>query len=124
LKKAPGSKKRKNKANGDSATASETKTSNGDASSKTTVTKDTPSAPSRSNTSTPTPSAPNGIKNASTAMLTARVLEEENEKKKRRKLMGANDNISSLFKKDSKDTQYKNTDFMTRGFSLPAASKK
>ncbi|OJJ02878.1 hypothetical protein ASPVEDRAFT_53472 [Aspergillus versicolor CBS 583.65] len=124
LKKAPGSKKRKNKANGDSATASETKTSNGDASSKTTVTKDTPSAPSRSNTSTPTSSAPNGIKNASTAMLTARVLEEENEKKKRRKLMGANDNISSLFKKDSKDTQYKNTDFMTRGFSLPAASKK
>ncbi|KAL4930697.1 uncharacterized protein BDV17DRAFT_289544 [Aspergillus undulatus] len=122
LKKAPGSKKRKNKGNGESTATAEAKVPNGD-SSKTTLSKDTSSAPSRSNTSTPTPSAPNGIKNAATAMLTARVLEEENEKKKRRKLMGANDNISSLFTKESKDGKYKNTDFMTRGYSLPNARK-
>ncbi|KAL4921603.1 DUF602-domain-containing protein [Aspergillus aurantiobrunneus] len=121
LKKAPGSKKRKNKANGDST--SEAK-ANQESSSKPTLSKDPSTVTSRSNTSTPTPSAPNGIKNAATAMLTARVLEEENEKKKRRKLMGANDNISSLFTKDSKDGQFKNTDFMTRGYSLPAASRK
>ncbi|KAL4788244.1 Rtf2 RING-finger-domain-containing protein [Aspergillus varians] len=124
LKKAPGSKKRKNKGNGDSTAASETKTPNVESTSKSsTLPKSTPGT-SRSNTSTPTPSAPNGIKNAATAMLTARVLEEENEKKKRRKLMGASDNISSLFTKDPKGPQFKNTDFMTRGFSMPATSKK
>ncbi|KAL4808475.1 DUF602 domain protein [Aspergillus unguis] len=115
LKKAPGSKKRKNKGTGD-----ETKAVNGDSAKP----KDTSAAAtSRSNTSTPTPTAPNGIKNAATAMLTARVLEEENEKKKRRKLMGASDNISSLFTKENKDGKYKNTDFMTRGYSMPATRK-
>ncbi|KAL4959140.1 uncharacterized protein BDV14DRAFT_17483 [Aspergillus stella-maris] len=121
LKKAPGSKKRKNKGNGDSTTTTESKGSNRDVS-KSTTSKEANSA-SRSNTSTPTPSAPNGIKNAATALLTAKVLEEENEKKKRRKLMGANDNISSLFTKESKDGKFKNTDFMTRGFSLPSTRK-
>ncbi|KAB8270811.1 Rtf2 RING-finger-domain-containing protein [Aspergillus minisclerotigenes] len=103
LKKAPGSKKRKKQANGDSA--------------------ETEGA-SRSNTSTPKPSASNGIKHAATAMLTARVLEEENEKKKRRKMMGLNENLDSLFTKDSKDGKMNNADFMTRGFTLPAGSRK
>ncbi|KAL5337074.1 Rtf2 RING-finger-domain-containing protein [Aspergillus crustosus] len=124
LKKAPGSKKRKKNGNGDSAIISEIKTSgsNGDAS-KTSLPKDISSANSRSNASTPTPSAPVGIKHAATAMLTARVLEEEKEKKKRRKLVAANDNLSSLFTKDADKGRF-NTDFMTRGFSVPAASKK
>ncbi|KAL4936526.1 hypothetical protein BDV06DRAFT_227824 [Aspergillus oleicola] len=121
LKKAPGSKKRKNKGNGDSAATAESKGLNGDLS-KSTTSKDANPA-SRSNTSTPTPSAPQGIKNAGTALLTAKVLEEENEKKKRRKLMGANDNISSLFTKESKDGKFKNPDFMTRGYSLPSTRK-
>ncbi|KAL4900502.1 hypothetical protein BDW74DRAFT_92991 [Aspergillus multicolor] len=127
LKKAPGSKKRKNKGNGEAttipSTAAESNAASREPSAKTILPKDQSSiSASRSNASTPTPFAPNGIKNAATAMLTARVLEEENEKK-RRKLMGANDNIKSLFTKDSKDAQYKNTDFMTRGFSLPASRK-
>ncbi|KAE8374953.1 Rtf2 RING-finger-domain-containing protein [Aspergillus bertholletiae] len=103
LKKAPGSKKRKKQANGDSA---ETE------------------GVSRSNTSTPKPSASNGIKHAATAMLTARVLEEENEKKKRRKMMGLNENLDSLFTKEPKDGKMNSADFMTRGFTLPAGSRK
>ncbi|OOF93698.1 hypothetical protein ASPCADRAFT_508296 [Aspergillus carbonarius ITEM 5010] len=124
LRKAPGSKKRKKHANGDAievgATASkELKPVTSGAGSR-----EQSATTSRSNTSTPTPGASSGIKNAATALLTARVLEEENEKKKRRKMLGANDNISSLFTKESKDTQAKNTDFMTRGFSLPAVARK
>ncbi|KAE8349244.1 Rtf2 RING-finger-domain-containing protein [Aspergillus coremiiformis] len=113
LKKAPGSKKRKKGANGDSAVEGTAKA------------KEQSAATSRSNTSTPTPGASNGIKNAATAMLTARVLEEENEKKKRRKMIGLNENLESLFTKDSKDgTKTRNVDFMTRGFTLPAGSRK
>lgn len=58
-------------------------------------------------------------------MLTARVLEEENERKKKRK-MGTNENLQSLFTKDSgKDAKTKGTgDFMTRGFSIPAGGKR
>ncbi|KAI2829922.1 hypothetical protein CBS133816_4072 [Aspergillus niger] len=116
LKKAPGSKKRKkNAANGDAADAGkEPKPTE----------KSTSATASRSNTSTPTPGGSSGIKNAATALLTARVLEEENEKKKRRKMLGTSDNISSLFTKETKDGHAKNTDFMTRGYSLPAAARK
>lgn len=81
-------------------------------------------ASSRSNTSTPTPGASNGIKNAATAMLTARVLEEENERKRRRKMMGANDNLDSIFTKDSRDGKSKGNDFMTRGYTIPAAEAR
>ncbi|KAF5862147.1 hypothetical protein ETB97_012132 [Aspergillus alliaceus] len=112
LKKASGSKKRKKQANGDSA-----ETESGSKS------KENGAAASRSNTSTPTPSASNGIKHAATAMLTARVLEEENEKKKRRKMIGLNENLNSLFTKKDKDGKT-NADFMTRGFTLPANSRK
>lgn len=116
LKKAPGSKKRKkNAANGDATDAGkESKPSE----------KSSSATASRSNTSTPTPGGSSGIKNAATALLTQRVLEEENEKKKRRKMLGTSDNISSLFTKESKDAHAKNTDFMRRGFSLPAAARK
>ncbi|KAL2860909.1 uncharacterized protein BJX67DRAFT_386231 [Aspergillus lucknowensis] len=124
LKKAPGSKKRKKNGNVDMAASAETQGLNGELSSKATLIKDPSAATSRSNTSTPTPSVPSGIKNSATAMLTARVLEEENEKKKRRKLTGANDNLNSLFTKESKEGRFKNSDFMTRGYSLPATSRK
>ncbi|PYH71967.1 uncharacterized protein BO88DRAFT_402273 [Aspergillus vadensis CBS 113365] len=116
LKKAPGSKKRKKNAANDDATDAGKESKPAEKSSSATA--------SRSNTSTPTPGGSSGIKNAATALLTQRVLEEENEKKKRRKMLGTSDNISSLFTKESKDAHAKNTDFMTRGFSLPAAARK
>ncbi|RAK99717.1 uncharacterized protein BO80DRAFT_121810 [Aspergillus ibericus CBS 121593] len=124
LKKAPGSKKRKKNANGDAAETGATAGKESKPAASGAGSREQSATASRSNTSTPTPSASNGIKNAATALLTARVLEEENAKKKRRKMLGANDNINSLFTKDNKDTQAKNTDFMTRGFSLPAAARK
>lgn len=111
LKKLPGSKKRKKNATEGTADAS-----NG--------TKETSASHSRSNTSTPVPKDPgNGIKNAATASLTARVLNEENEKKKRRKMMGLNDNIDSLYTKENKDGK-KSGDFMTRGYTIPAAARR
>ena len=71
-----------------------------------------------------TPASTNGIKNAATASLTARVLAEEQEKAKRRKL-DRNDNLKSLFSSKEKDgTKGRNTDFMTRGFSIPAGAKR
>lgn len=87
-----------------------------------------PSATGTPRTSTPQPnsgtSTPSGIKNPPTAMLTARVLEEENEKKKRRKLMGAgaNENLKSLFTQGN--GKGKDADFMTRGFSIPAGARR
>jgi len=76
-----------------------------------------PSLPaSRSGTSTPISS---GIKNAATASLTAKVLEEQEERNKRRKL-GLNDNLKTLFSNTGYNAQsQKGGDFMTRGFSLP-----
>lgn len=111
LKKAPGLKKRKKNAIESSTDA-------------TNDTKKTSTSHSRSNTSTPVPKdSGNGIKNAATASLTARVLGEENEKNKRRKMMGLNDNIDSLFTKESKDGK-KSGDFMTRGYSIPASARR
>ncbi|KAF5877847.1 putative duf602 domain-containing protein [Botrytis fragariae] len=65
------------------------------------------------------PSAvPSGIKNASAANLTAKVLEEQEERNKRRKL-GMNDNLKSLFSNTGYNAQeQKGGDFMTRGFSM------
>lgn len=118
LKKAPGKKKRK--ANG------ETKHTNGDeiaASGKVEISSEIKklkepvesSATPQSGTSTPKPS--NGIKNASTANLTARVLEEEQAKKKRRL---ESEHISSLY---SKATKEGDASFMTRGFSIPTKAR-
>ena len=61
-----------------------------------------------------------GIKNAATASLTAKVLLDEEERKKRQKL-GMNDNLKSLF---SADGTAKDTNFMTRGYSIPAGAKR
>ena len=58
------------------------------------------------------------IKNADTASLTAKVLAEQEERNKMRKL-GANDNVKSLFS-NKNGMDEKHLDFMTRGFSIPA----
>ncbi|EXJ80704.1 hypothetical protein A1O3_06988 [Capronia epimyces CBS 606.96] len=67
-----------------------------------------------------TPRMADGIKNAATASLTARVLEEEAARKKRKQ---QSENISSLYTKKSEDNARRNTDFMTRGFSIPANAR-
>lgn len=70
---------------------------------------------SRSGTATPS----GGIKNAATASLTAKVLDEQEERNKRRKL-GLNDNLKSLFSNTgSNGASQKGGDFMTRGYSIP-----
>lgn len=61
------------------------------------------------------------IKNAATASLTAKVLEEGKQKQKRRKLEG-NDNLKSLFSEHG--AARKDGDFMTRGFLIPAGAKR
>ena len=63
-----------------------------------------------------------GIKNAETASLTARVLAEEQERSKRRKL-GENENIKSLFSSENGGPK-KNGDFMNRGFSMPTGARR
>lgn len=68
-----------------------------------------------------TPIIANGTKNAATANLTAKVLEEEEARNKRRKTTG-NENLQSLYSKGTSQHQ-RNSDFMTRGFSIPAGSK-
>lgn len=78
---------------------------------------------SESNNGTSTPKS-SGLKNSATAMLTARVLEEENQRNKRRKAVGANENLQSLFTSDSKKGQGKDSDFMTRGYSIPSTSRR
>ena len=117
LKKAPGSKKRK--ANGEikyidieEATGAKSEPSIDVKHLKEAVQR---SGTPQSGTSTPKPS--NGIKNASTASLTARVLEEEQAKKKRKL---ENENISSLY---SKGTKEGDGNFMTRGFSIPTKAR-
>lgn len=62
------------------------------------------------------------IKNQDTAVLTSKVLVEQAERNKRRKL-GANDNVKSLFS-NKNGMDEKHLDFMTRGFSIPANAKR
>lgn len=58
-----------------------------------------------------------GIKNTATASLTTKVLAEQEERNKRRKLE-MNDNLKTLFAK-AKPKYDSPEDFMTRGFSIP-----
>ncbi|KXS93483.1 hypothetical protein AC578_7530 [Pseudocercospora eumusae] len=103
LKKASGGKKRKKK---DEVIDGKTNGANG-------VSKheSSPAVNGRSEAK-----ASNGINNSSTATLTAKVLQEQ-EQAKKRKL--ENDNVKSLFssKEQGKDVG-KNRDFMTRGYSV------
>ena len=122
LKKAPGGKKRKKNAESDTAPVEGKVATNGASDGllekvKSRLAENGVATPqSRSGTSTPVAS---GIKNAATASLTSRVLEEQEERNKRRKL-GLNDNLKSLFSSNGYDAQkQKGGDFMTRGYSLP-----
>jgi hypothetical protein len=64
----------------------------------------------------------NRINNSATASLTAKVLHEQ-ETAKKRKL--ENKNVQSLFSnRDGEKHHGKSSDFMTRGFSVPAGTKK
>jgi len=59
-----------------------------------------------------------GIKNASTASLTARVMEEQEARNKKRKLQ-RNDNLDSLFSsRDPSKPPAKRNDFLSRGFTM------
>ncbi|KIW16857.1 hypothetical protein PV08_04047 [Exophiala spinifera] len=122
LKKASGSKKRK--ANGESKVDSnvtsnvgtkEVETNGNTEAGAATVSR---SATPQSGTSTPKPSS--GIRNAATASLTARVLEEEEARKKRRR---ENENISSLYTKNNDGKARRDGEFMTRGFTIPANAR-
>ncbi|CAG8961214.1 hypothetical protein HYFRA_00013270 [Hymenoscyphus fraxineus] len=116
LKKAPGSKKRKKNAETE-ATSTTTSDLSSVPKAKSKLIENTTNT-SRSGTSTPNGSS-NGIKNAATASLTAKVLDEQEERNKRRKL-GLNDNLKSLFSSGGYSAQtHKSGDFMTRGFSIP-----
>lgn len=115
LKKAPGSGKKRKKLGdveivGVSSDYTSTDVTDGAVKSR---------AGSEKNSGTATPTG--GIKNAATASLTARVLANEQEKTKRRKLE-TNDNLKSLF--SSGKSKNKDGDFMTRGFSIPAGAKR
>ena len=61
--------------------------------------------------------AKGGIKNRDTAALTEKVLKEQEDRNKRRKMVG-NQNVESLFTK-GEGMDVKRVDFMTRGFSVP-----
>lgn len=109
LKKAPGGKKRKKGT--DAANGSEEKASD--------------SSGSKEKKKKSEPKASDGIKNSATASLTAKVLAEQEEKNKRRKLTN-NDNLNSLFisKDPAKVPANKSNDFMSRGFDIPANAKR
>ena len=62
------------------------------------------------------------LKNADTASLTAKVLAEQKDRNKKRKV-GGNDNVRSLFSSKN-NLNGKNVDFMTRGFSIPSDVKR
>jgi hypothetical protein len=111
LKKAPGSKKRKKNAEKVDGAAAESKAT-------TTAEEDKAKKEKAKEKKAATDDAGNGIKNASTAYLTKRVLEEQQERNKRRK-MEQNDNVKSLFSKGGvKPAVGNSADYMTRGFSI------
>lgn len=62
------------------------------------------------------------IKNTSTASLTAKVMQEQEQRKKQKM---DNDNLRSLFSnRDPAKPHGKSSDFMTRGYSIPANAKR
>ncbi|KAI5841732.1 Rtf2 RING-finger-domain-containing protein [Morchella snyderi] len=60
-----------------------------------------------------------GIKNAATASLTSKVLEDEKMKNKRRKT-GMSDNLKSLFSTKEQERASGGNDFMSRGYTIPS----
>ncbi|KFY46500.1 hypothetical protein V495_02426 [Pseudogymnoascus sp. VKM F-4514 (FW-929)] len=123
LKKAPGTKKRKKHTETETKEAIERPNGENGIKPKDSVQPSIPTGLSDDISSTLQLknglSAPGGkIKNAATASLTAKVLDEQSEKNKRRKL-GLNDNLKSLFSNSGSNELKGAGDFMTRGYSLP-----
>jgi hypothetical protein len=119
LKKAPGSKKRKKHAEKETATTTAEGDHTPQSSTNGTKASDEENKVPIAQPKKPAPAASNnGIKNASTASLTRKVLEEQEERNKRRKLT-ENDNVKSLFRKsDDKPDMKKSGDYMSRGFTI------
>jgi hypothetical protein len=108
LKKAPGSKKKRK--HGDASTTD-------NAIAKLSVSDEDKKA-KKELAAKPITTANNGIKNSATASLTRKVLEEQEERNKRRKV-AQNDNVNSLFNKtEHKASAGNSADYMTRGFSI------
>ncbi len=116
LKKAPGSKKRKKHAEKDSEVAHVKEHGVNGSSEKS---KSKLGEESNGTSKDHSAHVSSGIKNNATASLTAKVLGEQEERNKRRKL-GLNDNLKSLFSSSGYSAQtHKSGDFMTRGYSIP-----
>jgi hypothetical protein len=111
LKKAPGSKKRKKGA--------ADKETNGPGAEADAKAKTKSKSSSDEDKVVPKPADNDtGIKNSATASLTRKVLQEQEARNKRRK-MGQNDNVKSLFNSsDNKPALGNSADYMTRGFSI------
>lgn len=109
LKKASGSKKRKAK---DGALKDGAEPEKYPQTSKSNQSRITDAHPTAQHSS---------IKNSATANVTAKVLDQEARKKQR--IAAGNENIQSLYSKSNGNATYKNGDFMTRGFSIPANAK-
>lgn len=69
-------------------------------------------------TTTTTTTTPSAIKNAATANITNKVLQDEKAKNKRRKVE-MSDNLKSLFSKTEKGIVDGKGDFMSRGYTIP-----
>lgn len=121
LKKASGSSKKRKKndesaevEDGKSATVENQEKSNG-------ITKASTSSKHASNgVATPI----SAIRDAATASLTARVMNDQMERNKRRK-QGMNENLKGLFSSgDAGKGVTRSGDFMTRGYTIPANAKR
>lgn len=116
LKKASGSGKKRKK-NGEATVAPVSETSQDG---------DKPDRAAKHEAAPPGANAgiPSGvIKDAATASLTAKVLEHEKERNKRRKL-GMNENLKGLFSSGDVGQGARNGDFMTRGYTIPANARR
>ncbi|KAL8745341.1 MAG: hypothetical protein Q9184_007886 [Pyrenodesmia sp. 2 TL-2023] len=109
LKKAPGSGKKRKK---DKSTKEEDTTDAADVAAG-------PAIPPLHEAIAPSSKA---IRNEDTASLTAKVLAEQDDRNKRRKI-AQNDNLKTLFSSSS-GMAGKQKDFMTRGFTIPADAKR
>ncbi|KAL8674142.1 MAG: hypothetical protein Q9168_001479 [Polycauliona sp. 1 TL-2023] len=112
LKKAQGSSKKRKQAR-----------PNTKESEATTTTPTTDSAgPNLPSKETVPETSSDAIRNEDTAALTAKVLAEQKDRNKRRKI-APNENLSGLFS-SSNGMAGKQSDFMTRGFSIPNGAKR
>ncbi|KAI9830579.1 MAG: hypothetical protein M1826_004605 [Phylliscum demangeonii] len=127
LKKASGGKKQKKRKNAETEAGRllQADASTLDGEDPTRV--ETQTAHESRGTPTPTTTTTTVIKDAATASLTAKVLQHEKERQKRRKL-AMNENLKSLFSSSGAAPDAGSArnagDFMTRGYSIPANAKR